>query len=69
MCWECYCKSQNCGQFHLVHYIGLTPRTTFVQPDGGITYVHVAETSTDTFGAELAPIAGHAPPPTWEPWF
>jgi hypothetical protein len=34
----CYCKSQGCGQFHLVHYIGLTSQTTFKQADGWWDY-------------------------------
>ena len=34
----CYCESQGCGQFHLVHYIGLTSQTTFTQPEGWWDY-------------------------------
>jgi hypothetical protein len=34
-----YCKSQSCGQFHLVHYIGLTPQTRFGQADGWWDYL------------------------------
>src|SRR5690348_15417468 len=62
MYWVCYCKSQSCGQFRLVHYIGLTSQTIFVQPDGwwGLPMSPLRETDNRYVGSDLAPIAGHA---------
>jgi hypothetical protein len=66
----CYCKTQTCGQFHLVHYIGLTAQTTFGRPEGWWDYECPRCGYAHRYiGSDLAPIAGHAPPPSWQPWF
>jgi hypothetical protein len=70
MYWGCYCKSGSCGQFHLVHYIGLTLESTFVQPEGRWDFTCPrCGTSHRYNGTDLAVIAGHAFPPAWQPWF
>jgi hypothetical protein len=47
----CYCKTQTCGQFHLVHYIGQRRKLHLVGlRDGGTMSVPVADMRTATSG-------------------
>jgi hypothetical protein len=51
-----YCKTQACGQFHLVHYIGFTSQTTFARPDGWWDYECPRSGHAHRYiGADLAP--------------